>query len=246
MVTKSELKYIQSLSDKKVRLETGCFIAEGVKLVGEMIAAGYPLKAVYALDSWESPDTSIEVNRVEAFELEKMSLLQTPNQVLAVALMPQKTKEIDVAGQLTIVLDGIQDPGNLGTIIRTADWFGIEQIVASEDTADVYNPKVIGATMGSFMRVSVSYKNLAAWLPTIKLPVYGALLEGENVFTTKVPKQGLLVIGSEGKGLSRLVQENCDAILSIPIARDTESLNAGIAASVALYEVSKARIKNIK
>ena len=154
MVTKSELKYIQSLSDKKVRLETGCFIAEGVKLVNEMIAAGYPLKAVYALDSWESPDASIEVTRVEAFELEKMSLLQTPNQVLAVAMMPQKPKEIDIAGQLTIVLDGIQDPGNLGTIIRTADWFGIQQIVASEDTADVYNPKVIGATMGSFMRVS--------------------------------------------------------------------------------------------
>ena len=121
MVTKSELKYIQSLSDKKVRLETGCFIAEGVKLVGEMIAAGYPLKAVYALDSWESPDTSIDVTRVEVFELEKMSLLQTPNQVLAVAIMPQKPTGIDTTGQLTIVLDGIQDPGNLGTIIRTAD-----------------------------------------------------------------------------------------------------------------------------
>ena len=161
MVTKSELKYIQSLSDKKVRLETGCFIAEGVKLVGEMIAAGYPLKAVYALDSWESPNARIEVNRIEAFELEKMSLLQTPNQVLAVAIMPQNKEVLNLAGPLTIVLDGIQDPGNMGTIIRTADWFGITQIVASEDTVDVYNPKVIGATMGSFMRVSVAYKNIA-------------------------------------------------------------------------------------
>lgn len=195
MVTKSELKYIQSLSDKKVRLETGCFIAEGVKLVGEMIAAGYPLKAVYALDSWESPDTSLEVTRIEAFELEKMSMLQTPNQVLAVAMMPHKKEVLNLEGPLTIVLDGIQDPGNMGTIIRTADWFGITQIVASEDTVDVYNPKVIGATMGSIMRVSVTYKNLAEWLPTIKLPVYGALLEGENVFTIKTPQKGLLVIG---------------------------------------------------
>lgn len=239
MVTKSELKYIQSLSDKKVRLETGCFIAEGVKLVGEMIAEGYPLKAVYALDSWESPDASIEVNRVEVFELEKMSLLQTPNQVLAVALVPQKTKEIDVAGQLTIVLDGIQDPGNLGTIIRTADWFGIQQIVASEDTVDVYNPKVIGATMGSFMRVQVSYKNLAAWLPTIKLPVYGALLEGENIFTTKAPKQGLLVIGSEGKGIRENITDFITHPVTIPKTGGAESLNAGIAAGIIVAQLTR-------
>lgn len=239
MVTKSELKYIQSLSDKKVRLETGCFIAEGVKLVGEMIATGYPLKAVYALDSWESPDTSIEVTRVEPFELEKMSLLQTPNQVLAVAMMPQKPKEIDIAGQLTIVLDGIQDPGNLGTIIRTADWFGIKQIVASEDTADVYNPKVIGATMGSFMRVQVHYTNLAAWMPTVKIPVYGALLEGENVFTTKAPKQGLLVIGSEGKGIRENIIDFITHPVTIPKSGGAESLNAGIAAGIIVAQLTR-------
>ena len=239
MVTKSELKYIQSLSDKKVRLETGCFIAEGVKLVGEMIAAGYPLKAVYALDSWESPDASMEVNRVEAFELEKMSLLQTPNQVLAVALMPQQKKEIDIAGPLTIVLDGIQDPGNLGTIIRTADWFGIKQIVASEDTVDVYNPKVIGATMGSFMRVQVSYKNLAAWLPTIKLPVYGALLEGENVFAIKTPQKGLLVIGSEGKGIRENIIDFVTHPVTIPKTGGAESLNAGIAAGIIVAQLTR-------
>lgn len=239
MVTKSELKYIQSLSDKKVRLETGCFIAEGVKLVGEMIATGYPLKAVYALDSWESPDTSIEVTRVEPFELEKMSLLQTPNQVLAVAMMPQKPKEIDIAGQLTIVLDGIQDPGNLGTIIRTADWFGIKQIVASEDTADVYNPKVIGATMGSFMRVQVHYTNLAAWMPTVKIPVYGALLQGENVFTTKAPKQGLLVIGSEGKGIRENIIDFITHPVTIPKSGGAESLNAGIAAGIIVAQLTR-------
>ena len=239
MVTKSELKYIQSLSDKKVRLETGCFIAEGVKLVNEMIAAGYPLKAVYALDNWESPDASIEVTRIEAFELEKMSLLQTPNQVLAVAMMPQQTNAIELAGQLTIVLDGIQDPGNLGTIIRTADWFGIQQIVASEDTVDVYNSKVIGATMGSFMRVQVSYKNLAAWLPTIKLPVYGALLEGENIFTTKAPKQGLLVIGSEGKGIRENVIDFITHPVTIPKTGGAESLNAGIAAGIIVAQLTR-------
>ncbi len=239
MVTKSELKYIQSLSDKKVRLETGCFIAEGVKLVGEMIAAGYPLKAVYALDSWESPDASIEVNRIEAFELEKMSLLQTPNQVLAVAMMPQKEQSLDLTGQLTLVLDGIQDPGNMGTIIRTADWFGIRQIVASEDTADVYNPKVIGATMGSFMRVSVTYKNLADWMPTVKLPVYGALLEGENIFTTKAVKQGLLVIGSEGKGIRENMMDFITHPVTIPKTGGAESLNAGVAAGIIIAQLTR-------
>ncbi len=239
MVTKSELKYIQSLSDKKVRLETGCFIAEGVKLVNEMIAAGYPIKALYALDSWESPDTNIEVTRVKVFELEKMSLLQTPNQVLAVAIMPQKPTEIDTTGQLTIVLDGIQDPGNLGTIIRTADWFGIKQIVASEDTADVYNPKVIGATMGSFMRVQVHYTNLAAWVPTVKISVYGALLEGENVFTTKAPKQGLLVIGSEGKGIRENIIDFISHPVTIPKTGGAESLNAGIAAGIIVAQLTR-------
>ena len=239
MVTKSELKYIQSLSDKKVRLETGCFIAEGVKLVGEMIAAGYPLKAVYALDSWESPDASIEVTRIEAFELEKMSMLQTPNQVLAVAMMPQKEVALDLAGQLTLVLDGIQDPGNMGTIIRTADWFGIRQIVASEDTVDVYNPKVIGATMGSFMRVSVTYKNLQEWMPTVKLPVYGALLEGENIFTTNAVKEGLLVIGSEGKGIRENILDLITHPVTIPKIGGAESLNAGIAAGVIVAQLTR-------
>ena len=239
MVTKSELKYIQSLSDKKVRLETGCFIAEGVKLVGEMIAAGYPLKAVYALDSWESPDATLEVTRIEAFELEKMSMLQTPNQVLAVAMMPQKKETLNLAGPLTIVLDGIQDPGNLGTIIRTADWFGITQIVASEDTVDVYNPKVIGATMGSFMRVSVTYKNLADWMPTVKLPVYGALLEGENVFTIKTPQKGLLVIGSEGKGIRENILDFITHPVTIPKTGEAESLNAGIAAGIIVAQLTR-------
>ena len=239
MVTKSELKYIQSLSDKKVRLETGCFIAEGVKLVGEMIAAGYPLKAVYALDSWESPDASIEVTRIEAFELEKMSMLQTPNQVLAVAMMPQQVKALDLVDQLTLVLDGIQDPGNMGTIIRTADWFGIRQIVASEDTVDVYNPKVIGATMGSFMRVSVTYKNLAEWMPTVKLPVYGALLEGENIFTTNAVKEGLLVIGSEGKGIRENILDLITHPVTIPKIGGAESLNAGIAAGIIVAQLTR-------
>jgi TrmH family RNA methyltransferase len=239
MVTKSELKYIQSLSDKKVRLETGCFIAEGVKLVGEMIAAGYPLKAVYALDSWESPDASIEVTRIEVFELEKMSMLQTPNQVLAVAMMPQQVKALDLGGQLTLVLDGIQDPGNMGTIIRTADWFGITQIVASEDTVDVYNPKVIGATMGSFMRVSVTYKNLAEWMPTVKLRVYGALLEGENILTTNAVKEGLLVIGSEGKGIRENILDLITHPVTIPKIGGAESLNAGIAAGIIVAQLTR-------
>jgi TrmH family RNA methyltransferase len=194
---------------------------------------------VYALDSWESPDATLEVTRIEAFELEKMSMLQTPNQVLAVAMMPQKKETLNLAGPLTIVLDGIQDPGNMGTIIRTADWFGITQIVASEDTVDVYNPKVIGATMGSFMRVSVTYKNLADWMPTIKLPVYGALLEGENVFTIKTPQKGLLVIGSEGKGIRENILDFITHPVTIPKIGEAESLNAGIAAGIIVAQLTR-------
>jgi TrmH family RNA methyltransferase len=148
MVSKSELKYIQSLSDKKVRLESVCFIAEGVKLVGEMMTAGYPIKAIYALDSWDAPDTSIEVIRVEAFELEKMSLLQTPNQVIAVAKMPTKAEEISLTGKLTIVLDGIQDPGNFGTIIRIADWYGIKNILCSTNIIR----RISGYAISSYIR----------------------------------------------------------------------------------------------
>ena len=153
--------------------------------------------------------------------------------------MPQQKKEIDIAGPLTIVLDGIQDPGNLGTIIRTADWFGITQIVASEDTVDVYNPKVIGATMGSFMRVSVTYKNLADWMPTVKLPVYGALLEGENVFTIKTPQKGLLVIGSEGKGIRENILDFITHPVTIPKTGEAESLNAGIAAGIIVAQLTR-------
>jgi len=127
----------------------------------------------------------------------------------------------------------------MGTIIRTADWFGITQIVASEDTVDVYNPKVIGATMGSFMRVSVTYKNLAEWLPTIKLPVYGALLEGENVFTIKTSQQGLLVIGSEGKGIRENIIDFVTHPVTIPKTGGAESLNAGIAAGIIVAQLTR-------
>jgi TrmH family RNA methyltransferase len=154
-------------------------------------------------------------------------------------MMPQKKEVLNLAGQLTIVLDGIQDPGNLGTIIRTADWFGIPQIVASEDTVDVYNPKVIGASMGSFMRVQVHYKNLAAWMPTVKLPVYGALLEGENIFTTKAPNGGLLVIGSEGKGIRENIIDFVTHPVTIPKTGGAESLNAGIAAGIIIAQLTR-------
>jgi TrmH family RNA methyltransferase len=239
MVSKSELKYIQSLSDKKVRLESGCFIAEGVKLVGEMMLAGYPIKQLYALDSWAAPNNNINVRRIEAFELAKMSTLQTPNQVLAVVEIPKIVQPITLAGQLTLVLDGIQDPGNLGTIIRIADWFGITQIIASEDTVDIYNPKVIGATMGSFMRVSVSYKNLVEWLPTIKVPIYGALLKGTNVFATANVTEGLLVIGSEAKGIRENILDLITYPVTIPKIGGAESLNAAVATGIIVAQLTR-------
>ena len=239
MVTKSELKYIQSLSDKKVRLETGCFIAEGVKLVGEMIAAGYPLKAVYALDSWESPDATLEVTRIEAFELEKMSMLQTPNQVLAVAMMPQQIKALDLTGQLTLVLDGIQDPGNMGTIIRTADWFGIQVIICSFDTVDCYNQKVLQATMGSWNRVQIEYHSLKDILPQLNKPIYGALLNGTPLQKTTLNHEGILVVGNEGQGISNAVEAIVTNPISINGFGGAESLNVAVATGILLHELTK-------
>ena len=162
MLSKNELKYIQSLCQKKQRQAEGLFIAEGTKLVAELVKSHYSVKKIYGLAEWADANATLgqDIQVVTEAELEKISLLQSPNQVLAIVEQLPQTVIPKENHLFTLVADGIQDPGNLGTIIRIADWFGIQQVVASEDTVELYNPKVIQATMGSFIRVSLHYTSL--------------------------------------------------------------------------------------
>jgi TrmH family RNA methyltransferase len=240
MLSKNELKYIQSLCQKKQRQEEGLFIAEGAKLVDELLQSHYPIKKIYALQSWaDTHKLPVAVTTVTDIELEKISSLQTPNQVLAVVEQKMPSSDPQPVNELTLVLDGIQDPGNLGTIIRIADWFGIKQIVASADTVELYNPKVIQSTMGSFTRVQVWYRSLPEFLATAKIPVYGALLNGKNMHNEPPVTEGLLVIGNEAKGISKELLPFISHPITIPRLGGAESLNAAVAAGIIVSHLKK-------
>ena len=237
MLSKNELKYIQSLCQKKQRINERLFLAEGTKLVAELLEAGYPIKNIYALESWAAPLPDLPITRISPIELEKISTLQTPNQVVVVAEQREPTGEPVLKNKLTLVLDGIQNPGNLGTIIRIADWFGIDQIIASNDTVELYNPKVIQATMGSFLRLKIWYRELEELLTTINVPVYGALLNGTSMYATKPPKEALLVIGNESKGIRENILPYIKHAITIPRTGKAESLNAAVATGILLAQL---------
>lgn len=234
MISKNELKYIQSLYHKKVREETGLFVAEGVKLVNELLQSNFVVRKAYAIKEWKAAAGFNAVQMIEPFELEKISNLSTPNQVLALVEQKRISHEPKQENNLTIVLDGIQDPGNLGTIVRIADWFGITQIVASEDTTDIYNPKVVQSTMGSIIRVDVWYKNIDQWLNTASVPVYGALLNGKSIYEAASIKEGILVIGNESKGIRNNILPHIQQAITIPAKGHAESLNAAVATGIIL------------
>ena len=200
MLSRSESKYIQSLYHKKQRDVEGLFIVEGPKLAEELLNSEFAIKKIYALESWVyENEIKIPIVVVSEVELQKISNLQTANQVLMIVEQQKKIKNIK--SKIKIVLDGLQDPGNMGTIIRIADWFGIKEIICSFDTVELYNPKVIQSTMGSFIRVEVSYCDLQEYLQENKIPVYGAILNGTNIKQIKKPKEALIVIGNESKGI---------------------------------------------
>jgi len=239
MLSKIETKYIQSLCQKRQRQETGLFIAEGVKLIGEMLQEQYPLKKVYATASWAELNPAVPVTIVTDNELEKISSLQTPNQVLAIAEQKPATVNPVFKEQISLALDGIQDPGNFGTIIRIADWFGIRQIIAGHDTVELYNPKTIQSTMGSFMRVEVSYHNLENMLLAADVPIYGALLNGKDVHTLGKVKEGILLIGNEGKGIQPSLLPLISHPVTIPRIGHAESLNAAVAAGIIVAQIAR-------
>lgn len=235
MVSKTELKYIQSLCHKKQRRQDNNFIAEGAKIIDEIIKSKYKITKIYATQEWiEKFNTNnLSVTEVTPTEMERMSCLQNPGNVLAIV---EKNNNDDLLpnNQLNLVLDGIQDPGNLGTIIRIADWYGVENIFCTNDTVDWYNNKVIQSTMGSFVRVNIWYGNVEEILTNHKLPVYGAVLNGNNLFENTDAKEGFLIIGNEGKGIRTNLLPVINYPVTIPKKGGAESLNAAIATGILL------------
>jgi TrmH family RNA methyltransferase len=233
MLTKNEIKYIQSLYHKKQRDEDHLFIAEGPKLAKEFLNSPYLIKHVYGTAEWIQRNnvTTAPVTEITEIELGRISNLQTPNEVVIVAKQQLTDHEPILQGQITIILDGIQDPGNMGTIIRIADWFGIVQIICSNDSVDLYNPKIVQSTMGSILRVKCWYKDLDS-LAGFEVPVFGALLEGENIFKVAKQTEGLLVIGNESKGIREPLLSKITHAVTIPKTGGAESLNAAVAVGI--------------
>jgi TrmH family RNA methyltransferase len=243
MLGKSQAKYIQSLGQKKVRDEEGVFVAEGPKIVAELLAsANAKILQLYALPDWiranRNDCNAVELVETDENEMGKISQLATPNKVLAVIKKFEEPADPYTKQTVSLVLDTIQDPGNLGTIIRIADWFGIEQIICSHDCADMYNPKVVQSTMGSIARVKIFYTDLAVWLQDQKdVFIYAAALEGQNVTAMKKISEGLIVIGNESKGISPAIIELVDVKITIPGKGNAESLNAAVAAGIILSHI---------
>jgi TrmH family RNA methyltransferase len=245
MVTKSEVKYIQSLAHKKFRDEEKLFVLEGVKIVGELLKEfPHRVKKLFALESWVATHASIvpssvEVVAVLSYELEKISFLQHPNEVLVLVDMPAVRPAKPMEHGITLVLDQLQDPGNLGTIIRTCDWFGVKQIICSVDTVDAFNPKVVQAAMGSIMRIDIIYTDLADFFLSSKgVPIYAAVLHGESVFKTSFLRPCFLLIGNESKGISDALLSMASNTITIPQIGAAESLNAAVATGIILAEMS--------
>ena len=240
MLSKSKLKYIQSLGQKKFRQQEGLFIAEGPKLVNDLLEMkNSSIQEIFALKEWIEDNKKIadsyQVVEITTIELEKISQLSSPNQVVAVVKQFAIDENIEVKDKITLVLDNIQDPGNMGTIIRIADWYGVDQIVCNTQSADMYNPKVIQSTMGSIARVKVFYTELSNWLVKQNtIPIYAAMLNGDDVTVMQKIKEGIIVIGNESKGISDDVLKLISKKITIPQKGKAESLNAAVATGIIL------------
>lgn len=237
MISKNYIKLIHGLERKKNRDEQGKFVLEGEKMLLEIVnwKSDYLVHLFYTED-FKSNISNFDESRcteISEKELKTISRLQTPNKALAIF---QKWEPTAIKSDFYIALDGVQDPGNMGTIMRLADWFGIPEIICSKDTVDCFNPKVVQATMGAIFRVQVRYVDLEDYLPKLNLPIYGALLEGENVYQTKLSPKGVLVLGNEGKGISSAIQQIIDKPISIPRFGDAESLNVSTAGAILMSE----------
>ncbi len=237
MISKNYIKLIHSLERKKIRDEQGEFVLEGEKMILEILnwKSEYLVHLFYT-EEFKSNVSQFDESKCTAItekELKSISRLQTPNKVLAIF---KKWDLMEVKSDFYLALDGVQDPGNMGTIMRLADWFGIPEIICSKETVDCFNLKVVQATMGAIFRVQVRYVELETYLPTLNLPLYGALLEGKNVYQTSLSPKGILVLGNEGKGITSAIQQIIDHPISIPRFGEAESLNVSTAGAILLSE----------
>ena len=245
MISRTRIKWIKSLEMRKYRLQEKAFVAEGPKLVGELLPYSTPLY-IAATKDWLDANRHLlravkEVDEVSQTELERASLLRTPQSVLAVMPIPERQLDISsLQKKLVIALDSVQDPGNLGTILRIADWFGIHEVLCSEGTADVYNPKCVQSCMGALARVKVYYCNLPEVLGQVEMPVFGTFLDGTDIYKEELSGEGIIVMGNEGNGISQPVAKLVNRRLYVPNypkgSLTTESLNVAVATGIVCAE----------
>ena len=239
-ISKNQFKLITSLSQKKYRQKHNLFVAEGVKVVQELINSSFKIETLFCLEDFSADITEAKIVRVTENDLKKISNLKTPNKVLGLFQIPEE--KIVENKDLIIALDAINDPGNLGTIIRLCDWFGVSKLICSKDTVDCYNQKVVQASMGSLTRISINYVDLVEYLSETNLPTFIADMDGENVYKTNLPKEGILVMGNEANGVSATIKKLVTNKISIPRfgkTQETESLNVATATAILLSEFKR-------
>ncbi|WP_340063463.1 RNA methyltransferase [Ascidiimonas aurantiaca] len=244
MVSKNQTRLIRSLDQKKYRNKYGLFVAEGLKVIEELLKSSIKPKVLYTTQSDLYTKVTCEVCVITEKELQSISFLSTPNTVLGLFEIPVPEKPLPQG--LQVALDSVRDPGNLGTIIRLCDWFGVNHLICSLDTVDCYNPKVVQATMGSLSRVQVQYTSLESYLSSSSIPVFSAVMEGANVYTASLPHEGIIVMGNESNGISPEIAGLCDHQLTIPRFGDmkqTESLNVAMATAILLSEFRRGTIQ---
>jgi len=237
MVSKNQIKLITGLQQKKYRNEHQLFLAEGVKVIQELLQSNIVLDHLFETESIFEAVPTAQKTLIKEADMKRMSALNTPSSCLAVFHIPAP-KPIDFKG-LIVALDDIRDPGNLGTIIRLCDWFGVTQLLCSKETVDLYNPKVIQATMGSVSRVQVNYVDLATFISEITLPVFGTFMDGKNIYKESLPSEGILIFGNEANGISPALEKKIKNRIAIPRfgnLQQTESLNVATATAIFLSE----------
>lgn len=239
MVTKKQIKLVKSLQQKKCRRQHGLFVVEGIKQVNELLKSDFRPHAIYATSDDLASQINGKVEHIAESDLKKMSSLSSISGVLGVFNIESKKKDID--SDWVLVLDAVRDPGNLGTIIRLCDWFGIQQLVCSNDTVDCFNPKVLQATMGSIARVTILYEDLEQYLKEQKRPLFGAFMNGDSVYQEQLPDKGILIMGNEANGISTPIERLVNKRLAIPQfgEKTTESLNVATATGILLNEIRR-------
>ncbi len=246
MLSKSNIKRITGLYQKKYRKQEGLFVAEGIKVIQELLESSCELEAIYGVEN-----TSLRIptayknafQQITATDLKKISFLKTPQTALALFKIPHQ-KEDQHTG-ITVLLDDVRDPGNLGTIIRLCDWFGVTSLVCSPQTVDCYNPKVVQATMGSLSRIAISYVDITSYLQNEQRLIYGTFMEGDTIYTATLPKEAVIVMGNEANGISDIVAQFVTQKIAIPrfgSLQKTESLNVATATAICLSEFKRSTV----